>query len=73
MKTLRIKIEEMKFDMHEKIVDGCFTLSNNQTVKFEITPEYHRQWGASNEECGITIDRLEELREFYFGLNEQYD
>ena len=70
MRNLKITLEELKFDKKNRYVDGCFTLSNNQTVKFEATPEYCRQWGASKEECGFTIDRLSEIKDFYFGISE---
>jgi len=68
--NLKITLEELKFNKKNRYVDGCFTLSNNQTVKFEATPEYCRQWGASKEECGFTIDRLSEIRDFYFVISE---
>jgi hypothetical protein len=68
--NLKIITEELKFKKKNKYLEGCFTLSNNQTVKFETTPEYYRQWGASTEECGITVDRLSEIKEFYFGIDE---
>jgi len=70
MRNLKIKEEELKFENQNKYIEGCFTLSNNQTVKFEATPDYCRQWGASNEECGFTVDRLSEIQEFYFGFKE---
>jgi len=70
MRNLTIKSEELKFEKKDKYVEGCFTLSNNQTVKFEITPDYYRQWGASSEECGFTVVRLSEIQEFYFGFKE---
>jgi hypothetical protein len=70
MRNLKIIIEELRFDKKNNYVEGCFTLSNNQTVKFEITPEYSRQWGASNEECGFTVDRLSEIQKFCFGFKE---
>jgi len=70
MRNLKILSEELKFEKKNKYIEGCFTLSNNQIVKFEITPEYARQWGASSEECGFTVGRLSEIQEFYFGFKE---
>ncbi len=70
MRNLKIISKELKFDKENNYVEGCFTLSNSQTVKFETTPKYCRQWGASTEECGFTIDRLSEIQKFYFGFKE---
>ena len=66
---IRYKIlsENLSFKPKDNYVEGTFTMSNNQIVKFEITPEYSRQWGADKEVCAFTVDRLAEIMEFYFG------
>ena len=70
MRNLKILLETLQLKNKNKYLEGCFTLSNNQIVKFEITPDYYRQWGASNEEYGFTVNRLSEIQEFYFGVKE---
>jgi hypothetical protein len=70
MHNLKIISEELSFDKINKYIEGCFTLSNTHAVKFEVTTDYYRQWGASDEQCGFTVDRLSEIQKFYFGFDE---
>jgi len=68
MRKYKILSEDLSFKPKDNYVEGSFTMSNNQIVKFEITPEYSRQWGADIEVCAFTVDRLFEITEFYFGV-----